>query len=135
MHAEYMTRAIQVAMDARTPFGALILTKSGKIIACPNTSQNDGLLAHAEMNALRSCRIDPPKIVYSTAEPCPMCFAAMIWSGVREVYYGVDIPTINMYMAQINVRAESLNAKSFHECRLEGGILKEECETLFRRFA
>lgn len=77
------------------PFGAVIV-KDGQIIAkSHNTVLKDhDATAHAEINVIRiagqvlgthdlsDCQL------YTTCYPCPMCLAAIIWSNIKEVYYG-----------------------------------------------
>ena len=78
------------------PFGALIVDKDGKIIANWNNQvlkQNDPT-AHAEMVAIRNACKKLEKYdlsgytLYTSCEPCPMCLSAIIWSNIKEVYYG-----------------------------------------------
>jgi tRNA(Arg) A34 adenosine deaminase TadA len=79
------------------PFGALI-THKGKIIAKANntvTLDNDPT-CHAEINAIRQaakylgtydltgCEL------YTTSEPCPMCFGAIYWANIEKIYYGTS---------------------------------------------
>lgn len=78
------------------PFGAVIIDKDGNIVAKGN---NQVLLkkdptAHAEIVAIRrACeKLNTydlsDYILYTSCEPCPMCLAAIIWSNIKEVYYG-----------------------------------------------
>ena len=78
------------------PFGAVIVDKDGKIIANGNNQvlkQNDPT-AHAEIVAIRNACKKLEKYdlsgytLYTSCEPCPMCLSAIIWSNIKEVYYG-----------------------------------------------
>ena len=78
------------------PFGAVIVDKDEKIIANGNNQvlkQNDPT-AHAEMVAIRKACKKLEKYdlsgytLYTSCEPCPMCLSAIIWSNIKEVYYG-----------------------------------------------
>lgn len=78
------------------PFGAAIVDKDGKIIATGNNQvllKNDPT-AHAEITAIReACKklntYDLSNyILYTSCEPCPMCLSAIIWSNIKEIYYG-----------------------------------------------
>ena len=77
------------------PFGAVIV-QNGKIIA---TGHNEVLktndpTAHAEIVAIRKAtsklgRFDLSDCeIYSSCEPCPMCFAAIHWAKIKKLYYG-----------------------------------------------
>lgn len=76
------------------PFGALIV-KNGQIIAIGTnhvTSLNDPT-AHAEIMAIRAaCRkLGTFQLtdceLYTSCEPCPMCFGAVYWARLSRVYY------------------------------------------------
>ena len=77
------------------PFGCVIV-KDGKIVGRGNnkvTSNNDPT-AHAEIMAIRdacknlnSFQLEGCEI-YTSCEPCPMCFGAIYWARPDKVYYG-----------------------------------------------
>lgn len=76
------------------PFGATIVRGDEVIATVSNTMMRDtDPSAHAEMVAIReACKklgtMDLSDcVIYATCEPCPMCVSAIIWSGVKEVYY------------------------------------------------
>lgn len=77
------------------PFGCVVV-KDGKIVGRGNnkvTSNNDPT-AHAEVIAIRdacknlnSFQLEGCEI-YTSCEPCPMCFGAIYWARPDKVYYG-----------------------------------------------
>lgn len=80
------------------PFLAAIYDQKGKLIA---KAANDVVLGmcsnnHAEMNVIKAAEkifktYDLSQYnlaLYVTAEPCTMCLGAIMWSGIKEVYYG-----------------------------------------------
>jgi guanine deaminase len=98
----YIQLAIRTAMDNvysgnGGPFGAVIVTPSGRVIACGNsvTTTNDPT-AHAEVNTIReACRqLETFSlegcILYSSCEPCPMCLGAALWSRVDRIVFAAD---------------------------------------------
>ena len=80
------------------PFGAVIIDKSGKVIvkASNQVLKKNDPTAHAEVEAIRkACKKLKTHdlkdyIIYTTCEPCPMCLSAIIWSNIKEVYYGAN---------------------------------------------
>ena len=76
------------------PFGAVIV-KDGKIIseAHNNVVESCDATAHAEINAIRmaSKKLKTHDlegcVLYTSAEPCPMCLSAIIWANIKEIYY------------------------------------------------
>jgi tRNA(Arg) A34 adenosine deaminase TadA len=99
MSEEFMRRAIALAVEnVRSgrggPFGAVIV-KEGRIIAEGAnrvTSTNDPT-AHAEIVAIReACRaLNDFQLagcdLYTTCEPCPMCFGAIYWARPARLIY------------------------------------------------
>jgi guanine deaminase len=77
------------------PFGAVIV-KDGKIIARGHNkvvSSHDPT-AHAEVVVIRNAseklgRFDLSDCeLYTTCEPCPMCYSAIHWAKIKKFYYG-----------------------------------------------
>ncbi|WP_223861756.1 nucleoside deaminase [Geminicoccus harenae] len=101
-HETAMRRAIRLSIEKMEageggPFGAVIV-KDGEIIAegwNRVTSTNDPT-AHAEMEAIRAaCRkLGSHSLegatIYTSCEPCPMCFAAIYWARLDAAHYGND---------------------------------------------
>ncbi len=100
--ATFMDHAIQAAIKGMLsndggPFGCVIV-KNGKIIGTGNnkvTSTNDPT-AHAEIMAIRaackhldSFQLDDC-ILYTSCEPCPMCFGAIYWARPKKVFYACN---------------------------------------------
>lgn len=81
------------------PFLAAIYDNDGKLLAKAANSVVSKKCSHnhAEMNAikmaekaLRTYDLSPYSLkLYITAEPCIMCLGGIMWSGIKEVYYGV----------------------------------------------
>lgn len=88
-----MRRGVAVG---QSPFGAVI-TKNNKIIsAAHNTVLLSGdPTGHAEMNAIRKAakklKSFAGTTIYSTCEPCPMCFVAIHWAGIPRLVFGARI--------------------------------------------
>ncbi len=97
---KYMKIAYSEAIKGMTkkdggPFGAVII-KDNKVVARGHNmvlTSNDPT-AHAEITTIRkACKklntYDLTNcILYTSSEPCPMCMAAIIWSNIKEVYFG-----------------------------------------------
>lgn len=99
-HIKFMKRAIEVSkqgMDNNEggPFGAIIV-KNGEIIAesCNQVTSTNDPTAHAEVAVIRKAcqklgtfQLDDC-ILYTSCEPCPMCFGAIYWARPKAVYFG-----------------------------------------------
>lgn len=77
------------------PFGAVIV-RNGEIIAIGHNHvvESNDPTAHAEIVAIRKAtkklgRFDLSDCeIYSSCEPCPMCFSAIHWAKMKSLYYG-----------------------------------------------
>ena len=95
---KYMTVAIRLSEQSITdgggPFGAIVV-KDGKVIGrgtnCVTTSNDP--TAHAEIVAIReACKILNSFqlegcTLYTSTEPCPMCFGAIYWARLDKVCF------------------------------------------------
>jgi tRNA(Arg) A34 adenosine deaminase TadA len=110
-HEEFMRRAIANSRKAGVQyktggaFGAVIVNKDGVVLADGMNhvvAQNDPTW-HAEMHAIRqACALlKKPKldgcILYTSAEPCPMCQATVYWAGLDGVFYGAVVADSKKY--------------------------------------
>lgn len=98
---ELMRRAIELSensvQNGGGPFGAVI-AKNGEIVAEGSnkvTIDNDPT-AHAEVCTIRNaCQklgtFDLSGcVIYTSCEPCPMCFGAIYWAHLDKIYYAND---------------------------------------------
>lgn len=86
------------------PFVAAVYDGDGKLVAkMPNTVVMDKCSHnHAEMNVIKAAEeklgthdLTPFNMkLYVTAEPCSMCLGGIMWSGIKEVYYGVPSDSV-----------------------------------------
>ena len=93
-----MAKAREGVEKGQTPFGACIV-KGSKVLSCVHNTvwKTTDITAHAEVHAIRkACKaantIDlSGSIIYSTCEPCPMCFSAIHWANISIIVYGAKI--------------------------------------------
>ncbi|MGD8780940.1 MAG: nucleoside deaminase [Ignavibacteria bacterium] len=94
--------------------------------------------SHAEINAIKLASKIVGKnlsgcILVSTHEPCPMCSAAILWSGIDHIAYGYSIEeAIKQGRKRINLTCEELFARAGKEITVEKNILFDECSILYR---
>lgn len=99
---EYMKEAIKEAYDGIQakdggPFGTVIV-RNGIIVGRGHNrvlAKKDPT-CHGEMEAIRdACKnLGTHDLsgceLYTTAEPCPMCLGATLWSNITTLYYGCN---------------------------------------------
>ncbi len=100
-HKFFMQQALSHAEKALAqgefPVGCVIVFDDDIVATgARQRSQEANEMDHAEILALRTLintrpDISPAEVtVYSTLEPCLMCFATMIISGIRHIVYGYE---------------------------------------------
>lgn len=143
-HETYMRRAVEIAHgNPDAPFGCVIADgETGGILAEGLNDAGKSPILHGEMDALIRLfdahpDVDPSGLVlYTTAEPCPMCSGAILWSGIRQVVLGASIQTIRkLGLPQIDLPCEEVSRRaSFGGFEVTRGVLETECENLFAAF-
>lgn len=97
---QHMGEAIKLMRQAGVidktggPFGAVIV-RDGEVLAASGNSvlRDNDPSAHAEVNAIRAAckKVGAPNLrgatLFSSCEPCPMCYATAYWARVSKIYY------------------------------------------------
>ena len=138
---EFMNRAIELSRRASIieksggVFGAVIV-KDGKIIAegYNQVIRHNDPTWHAEMQAIReACKKEGTPhlkncVLYTSAECCPMCWAAAYWAHIDQVFYGArvedalkygDFKDVNILEEIRNPNAEEREIQFIEEMRPE----------------
>jgi guanine deaminase len=101
--ALHLQRAIELSRVAASdggdlPFGAVVVLSDQVIGEARNeTATRSDPTAHAEILALRAAgtRLGRPDltgaVLYSSSEPCPMCFAACLWARIERVVHAATV--------------------------------------------
>ena len=98
MKNKFMQKAIELSIESINsgggPFGSVIV-KDNKIISegMNRVTVNNDPTAHGEIVAIRAAT----KVLndfnlkgcelYTSTEPCPMCYSAIFWSRIDKIYY------------------------------------------------
>lgn len=136
----FMWQAVQLASsNPQRPFAAVIVDRETGMIAASGINRvQDNPLWHAEVVAIDRLADSTFSNVeslsmYSTAEPCPMCFSAILWTGISEVVYGTSISRLEeLGWRQIPIDVEEISSRSpGFSCTIHGGVLREETDLLF----
>jgi len=120
------------------PFGACIV-KDGRIVAAGrNTVLKNDATCHAEVNAIRkaSKKLGTFDLtgceIYSTTEPCPMCFGAIHWARIGAVYFGTGIAdAARAGFHELRISNAKMKAIGRSKIRLVPGFMRAECQELF----
>ncbi|MFN8513365.1 MAG: nucleoside deaminase [Thermomicrobiales bacterium] len=89
----YCAGAIPIGAAITDPTGTILARGRNRVFSntAPTQRPHGNPLAHAEMHAFERLdwdNIDPHDcILYTTTEPCPLCFGALYMSGLRELHY------------------------------------------------
>ena len=144
---KFMLMAIEKARagirQEQTPFGAC-LVQGDEVISCThnNVWKYIDITAHAEIQAIReACRklntIDLSGCtMYSTCEPCPMCFSACHWARISKIVYGAGIEDAKKYdFNEMDISNISMKEKGKCSLEIEKFFLRSECIQLFKEWS
>ncbi|NYZ73517.1 nucleoside deaminase [Candidatus Micrarchaeota archaeon] len=134
-----MELAITVAEEGvkkgNSPFGSCIVKGDKVVCVAHNTvlAKKDAT-NHAEMNAIRlTCRKLKSHelkgcVIYSTTEPCPMCFSAIHWAKMDAIVYGTNIADVkNLGFKELTISARKMKSEGGSPVSVKGGFMRKEC--------
>lgn len=137
---QFMRLAIEIAkQNPKAPFGAVLVdTDSEEAVATGLNQSATNPLLHGEIVTINNYAESGPQnwnnlTLFTTAEPCCMCQAAIIWAGIPKVVFGTSIVTLTgLGWRQFSLSAQQVtDAAPFSSCQLIGGVLREESDLLF----
>lgn len=121
------------------PFGAVIV-KGGHVVGQGHNEvvKNQDPTCHGEIMAIHdACKTMKTFDLsgcelYTTAEPCPMCLGAILWSNIKKVYYGCNIMDTETIGFRDKVFYE-MNQSSQKD-RLLKELDRDQCLKLFQEY-
>jgi guanine deaminase len=141
-----MRLAIEKAKEGmaqgQSPFGACI-ARDGEVVSCAHNAvwRTTDITAHAEIQAIReACRklgtIDLSGcVIYSTCEPCPMCFSACHWARISKIVYGARIQdAFASGFHELHIPNTRMRELSGSPVEIAGDFLRDEAVALFHLF-
>ena len=144
-HEGYMKLALDALEGAPGgPFAAVIVNRQSSEIVCQGVGRHhENPIFHGEIVAINACAALRPKVewrelaLYSTAEPCPMCMSAIVWTRIPELVYGTSIEELTrLGVNQIRLDSETVAAAApFYSGRIVGGVISERADRLYKSWA
>ncbi len=142
-HEDFMRMAIAATREGiangQTPFGACIV-RDGQVLATGHNRvwADTDITAHGEIVTIRrACRalgtVDLSGCtIYSTCEPCPMCFAAIHWARLDHLYYGARIEdALRAGFNELHLSNDRMKELGRSPVQLHPDLLRDACATLF----
>ena len=145
--ADFMRLAIQAAWKGlgkgEMPFGACIVRKEQVLSVSHNSAKaNIDTTAHAEVQAIREASRQLRTlelagcVIYSTCEPCPMCFTACLWAKIGRIVYACRIEDAEKAgIRQIPISSSRMKQLGQSGVQLVGDVLREESLKLFEAWS
>ena len=147
----FLRESLQVALRSHQkgnlPFGCILVDEMGNIIEeGENTVVTDGnSIAHCEINLvnklsdkytlafLETCT------VYASTEPCPMCSAAIFWSGIGRLVFSLGKEKYHQLVKTTNpahvldLSANEVLSRGGRKVKVEGPLLEQEATDFYSK--
>ncbi|NBB95206.1 MAG: nucleoside deaminase [Planctomycetes bacterium] len=142
----FMARAILAAEHGlaagQTPFGAVIV-RENEVVAAEHNAVWAACdpTAHAEVRAIRSAcealrTIDLGDCeIFSTCEPCPMCFTAIHWAKLPRLTFGASIADAAAAgFGELDISNEQMKSMGASDMEIIAGLCRDRCVALFTQW-
>jgi len=137
----YMKKALKEAeialKEGNWPIGCVIELGESIIARAHNQTYSlKNKLAHAEVLALNQAQKDlytnlKQATLYTTYEPCPMCFGASVLSRIKKIVCGIDLD--NSGATYLKENLPLCFKQDEFEIEVLTGVLAKECAEIFMK--
>ncbi len=140
---KFMAMAIEKSREGvgrgQTPFGACIV-KGGEAVSCAHNRvwETTDITAHAEVVAIREAcaKLETVDLrgctIYSSTEPCPMCFSAIHWAGIGEIVFGASIADAARFgFRELEISNDKMLELGGANVAVVGGVMATEAVEVF----
>lgn len=146
IHEKFLQITIEFAKhkNPSRPYAAIIVNAAGKILAKGVGAMHISPTFHGETVAINTLAEKFPGQIlsnltlYTTCECCPMCQTAIHWANVmgyqiNTVIFGSRLDFSHMLWGhEVKLHSHEIVARSpYHNIKLIGPVLEDECNTLF----
>jgi len=123
MEKDLLKKAIELSKESVKqggfPVGAIII-KNGVVVSqgLSNGKNNKDATSHAEIEAIRNAsqKLDTRDLIdceiYSSMEPCLMCFSASYWAGIKKIVYAIGKDKLSKQHYEGRYSIEEINLKN-----------------------
>ena len=143
---EHMRQAIELMRKAGVvektggPFGCVIVRNGAVLSAAGNSVLRDNdPSAHAEVNAIREAckKVGAPHIngatMFTSGEPCPMCYATAYWARVGKIYYAAAWSDFDDLFDDSRIRLDMKKPYTRRSIPVEP-LLRSEAQKVWQEF-
>ena len=140
---KWMREAIDVAIASGEKYGhavgSVIVREDNRMVMSAMSVNNN---VHAELSCVQALLRQTGRrtldgcTIYSTQEPCSMCFGSMIYANMERLVFGAyvaDMPPENTYESKdysVEKLAEQYVRFDGGKMTVLGGVLQAECREL-----
>jgi tRNA(Arg) A34 adenosine deaminase TadA len=142
-HEAFLRRAIELSHRAAIEYGTggafgAVVAKDGRIVSegMNRVVASHDPTWHAEMEAIRMAAITLQSfkltgcVLYTSAEPCPMCLATSYWAGLESIHYAATVEDALAYgnFDDAFIYEELRLPKEKRKLRMQQGLREEAIE-------
>lgn len=125
------------------PFGACIVRGDQVLTVAHNSVlTNADATCHAEINAIRAVSAQLKTfdlsdcVIYSTTEPCPMCFSAIHWARIGHIVYGTNIDDVKaLGFNELSISNHQMKQIGHSQVHVHADFMRDQCVALLQEWA
>lgn len=147
---QLLRRTLELAelslLEGNLPFGCLLADKEGNILleAVNTVVTAKDPIGHCEINLVHALKDQftaeelSECILYASTEPCPMCAAAVFWSGIGHIAFALGKDQYHEIAGTTNpahimdLKAQDLLQYGRRKVNVSGPLLEDEAKAFYQ---